>query len=246
MNRIKTLNENFFNEINDEKTAYFLGLIYADGNVIKSKKWESYSLSFCQSEKDKDIIIKLQNALETNRKITTLIYGTNKYYEISINSKKIFFDLEKYGVTPNKSLVLQFPTFIPDDLMPHFIRGYFDGDGSIWEGKRKKMVVKNERKPGTTRERIVHNVKFNFTGSNTFIPFLQEYLIKHCGFSKTKLNYSKSKEEHKYCYMEYSGRRNVYKLYKYMYSTATIFGERKYNKFKKIICDEKFKNIGNI
>ena len=235
MNRITTLNENVFNKIDDEKSAYFLGLIYADGNIFKNKTWNSWVLSCSQSEKDLDIILKLQNFLQTNRKINENIIKENTYYTISINSKQICLDLKKLGVSENKSLVLKFPTFISDDLMPHFIRGYFDGDGSIWEGKRKKMIVKNEKKPGTTRERIIHNVKFNFTGSESFIPDLQNYLIEHCGFTKTKLNYSKSKIEHKHCTLEYSGRKNIYKLYEYMYSNATIFGERKKNKFKNII-----------
>ena len=235
MNRITTLNENVFNKIDDEKSAYFLGLIYADGNIFKNKTWNSWVLSCSQSEKDLDIILKLQNFLQTNRKINENIIKENTYYTISINSKQICLDLKKLGVSENKSLVLKFPTFISDELMPHFIRGYFDGDGSIWEGKRKKMIVKNEKKPGTTRERIIHNVKFNFTGSESFIPDLQNYLIEHCGFTKTKLNYSKSKIEHKHCTLEYSGRKNIYKLYEYMYSNATIFGERKKNKFKNII-----------
>lgn len=239
MKRIKTLNENVFNEINDEKSAYFLGLLYSDGNLVKRKKCNSWTLSICQSEKDFDIIIKFKEYLETNRKIIEIKNKDRKYYSISINSEKICLNLMKFGVVSNKSLILKFPEFISDELMPHFIRGYFDGDGSVWEGKRKKMIVKNDHKKYGFRERIIQNVKFNFTGSNTFIPYLQEYLINHVGLSKTKLNYSKSKEEHKHCSMEYSGRKNMKKLYDYMYSSATIYGKRKKEKFENIIKNEK-------
>ena len=89
MNRITTLNENVFNEINDEKSAYFLGLIYADGNLSKDKDWDSWKLSLCQSEKDLDIIIKFKNFLKTNKKIYESTYKEKKYYLISINSKSI-------------------------------------------------------------------------------------------------------------------------------------------------------------
>jgi intein/homing endonuclease len=34
------------------------------------------------------------------------------------------------GMVPNKSLVLKFPD-IPKEMYRHFIRGYFDGDGSL-------------------------------------------------------------------------------------------------------------------
>ena len=56
-----------------------------------------------------------------------------------------------------------------------------------------------------------------------------------------KLNYSKSKNpnnntsEH-VCTMEYNGRRNIKKLYDYMYKNATIYGERKFKKFNEILC----------
>ena len=230
-NRKHDFNQTFFEKIDTEEKAYVLGFIYADG--CNNRHPSTGELSIGQNEQDIDILIKIKKAMKSTYPISKGKSGKWRFY---VYAKKIKTDLINVGVVHDKSLVLEFPTFISDDLMPHFIRGYFDGDGSIWEGKRKKMVVKNERKPGTTRERIVHNVKFNFTGSDTFIPFLQKYLIEHCGFSKTKLNYSKSKENHKHCMMEYSGRKNIYKLYEYMYSNATIFGERKKAKFENILC----------
>lgn len=195
-------------------------------------------MSLCQSEKDLDIVESFQKALETDRKISVRVIKGKNYYVLSVNSNKIFEDLNKWGVTQNKSLITKFPDFISDDLMPHFIRGYFDGDGSVWEGKRKIVTVKNEYKPGTTRDRIIQNVKFNLTGSNDFITGLQSYLVEHVGFTKTKLNYSKSKKEHKHCTLEYSGRKNMKRFYDYIYKNATVFGERKNNKFKKILNNE--------
>ena len=161
---------------------------------------------------------------------------SKKRFVFYVYGKHLKEQLDKLGVTQRKSLTLTFPDFLNDDLMPHFIRGYFDGDGSVWEGKRKKMMVKNDYRPGEYRERIVQNVKFNFTGSSTFIPYLQKYLVERYGFTKTKLNYSKAKDDHRHCMMEYSGRKNLYKLYDIMYSSATIYGERKKAKFEKILC----------
>lgn len=125
--------------------------------------------------------------------------------------------------------------------MPHFIRGYFDGDGCIWDGKPKIMTVKNEKKPGQFRQKLVHNVKFTFTGNYNFINALQDYLVKTLGFKKTKLNFSKAKNKNNttsdsVCTMEYSGRGQVKKLYDYMYSDATLFGDTKKLKFEDIIC----------
>ena len=52
----------------------------------------------------------------------------------------------------------------------------FDGDGYIWEGKRKKMIVKDKSRKLGFRERIVHNVKFTYTGNVMFTSDLQKYL----------------------------------------------------------------------
>ena len=90
------------------------------------------------------------------------------------------------------------------------------------------MWVKNEKKPGKIRERIVHNVKFTFTGNFKFINSLQDFLIeKNIVSKKTKLNFSKANNPSnstcdKVCTMEYSGRKQIYNLYKYMYSNSPI------------------------
>lgn len=235
-NRKHDFDQQFFEKIDTEEKAYVLGFIYADG--CNSTHPSTGCLSIVQMERDVDILIKIKKCLKSTYPITVnrVKYNGENTFRFYLYGKCLVEQLNNLGVVRNKSLILKFPNFINDELMPHFIRGYFDGDGSIWNGKRKKMTVKKENKPGEFRVRIVHNVKFNFTGSNTFIPYLQEYLMKHVGFSKTKLNYSKSKEEHKHCIMEYSGRKNIKMLYDYMYSSATIYGERKKAKFEEILC----------
>ena len=154
-------------------------------------------------------------------------------------SNKLSYDLEILGCTPNKSLTLKFPDeniFKSKDLIRHFIRGYFDGDGCIWNGKRKVMNVKDSTRKSGNRDRIVHNVKFTITGNTSFISSLQLYLSKELDFVITKLNYSKAKETKHICTMEYSGRKNIEKFYHYMYDNASIFGNRKKLKFEEINC----------
>lgn len=151
-------------------------------------------------------------------------------------------DLTKLGAFRNKSLTLKFPDFLDCKLMNHFIRGYFDGDGCVWNGKRKKMTVKDNTRESGFRERIVHNVKFTFTGNYDFINSLQDYLVLIGVVSKkTKLNFSKAKNKNNntsenVCTMEYSGRKQLKNLYNFMYSEATIYMDRKKLKFEEIFC----------
>lgn len=236
MNKRKhTFDETFFDKIDTEEKAYVLGFIYADG--CNATLPNTGSLNIGQDSRDIDILYKIKAAIKSTYPLLERVRENGKKaFVLYVYGKTISESLEKVGVVKHKSLILKFPTFIEDSLMPHFIRGYFDGDGCIWNGKRKKMLVKNEYKVGTFRERIVHNVKFTFTGSNTFIPDLQKYLIDHIGLKENKLNYSKAKKDHRHCVMEYSGRRNIAKLYNFMYKNATIFGERKKKKFEEILC----------
>ena len=94
-------------------------------------------------------------------------------YKLSIAYAKLSDDAYKLGVVYNKSLVLTFPTFdiVPEKYMNHFIRGYFDGDGCVWDGKPKIMTF-IDKKIGKEKKRFIHNIKFNFTGSMAFITGL--------------------------------------------------------------------------
>ena len=227
------INSNFFEKIDTPEKAYVFGFFCADGYN------SGYSnLEFYQLEENKDILEKIQAALDTDYLLQSKVQKTNGkvLWKLSINSKKMCSDLTRLGAVKNKSLILEFPQFITPKLLSHFIRGYFDGDGCIWNGKRRKMVVNDSTCKEGRRTRIVHNVKITFTGNTKFITSLQDVLVHKLQLSYTKLNFSKSKGAKHVCTLEYSGRKNIHKFYSYMYKDATIFSIRKYNKFKEIIC----------
>ena len=249
MNKIYQMNENYFSEINSHEKAYILGFIYADGCVKCGPK--RYTLEISQNGERKDVLEKIVKALDSNIPIKE--YITNKF-SILFSSKQIAQDLVKLGAVPNKSLILQFPTKeqVPEEFLSSFILGCFDGDGCVWNGKRKKMLVKNEKKPGTMRERIVHNVKFTYTGNVDFVSALQDCLV-NLGIvnKKTKLNFSKANDPNnntcnRVCTMEYSGRKQMRKLYEYMYSNSPIWCEEKKLKFEKIFCASEEKSSEDI
>ena len=239
MKRKYTLNETFFSSISSEEQAYCLGLLYSDGSVHKQKS--TWIIQFTQTENRKNLVELFNTLIGSNKSVYSKIQSNNKItYFCSVSSKIMGEDLIKLGCTPSKSLTLKFPTFISTELMPHFIRGLFDGDGCIWEGKRKKMIVKDKNIKSGKRERIIHNVKFTYTGNVQFVSDLQKYLYSKLSLTKlTKLNFSKAKSTKHICTMEYSGRRNIEKLYHYMYDNATYYEENKFLKFKTICASVK-------
>lgn len=234
-----TLNENYFEKIDSEEKAYFLGFLYADGCVSKNNN--TYYMMISLQEEDKSILEKFNKLLDSNRNLLYInnIFNNSKWknqYKLCIGNKKLGEDLIKLGCVPKKSLILKFPTFeqVPENLIHHFIRGYFDGDGCIWEGKRYKSIVKDKTKKLGFREKIIHNVKFNITSTNDFIVSLQNILFKKANINKSKLAIRYKEKNNITKTLEQSGRNNIKKLYNFMYKDATIYLNRKKEKFESI------------
>lgn len=232
-------NHNYFKTIDTEEKAYILGFLYADG--YNSDK----QVVITQLEQDVDILEKINKALNADNQITRKLQSTNNKTKCQLcySSIDMCTDLTNLGCFRNKSLACTFPTFLDKSLIRHFIRGYFDGDGCVWIGKRKIMTVKDKTRPSGFRERIVQNVKFTITGNMIFINSLQDELVQMLGFKKTKLNFSKAKNANnntcdKVCTMEYSGRKQMQSFYNYMYEGASIWGNRKRLKFEEICAFE--------
>lgn len=126
--RIYDFNDDYFETIDSEDKAYFLGLLFADGNIYTARNRVQITLA----NEDSYILKAFANCIRYTGK---LYIDREKYSKLILPSKKMCEDLTKLGCTPNKSLTLQFPTKVPKELIHHFIRGFFDGDGSITYGK---------------------------------------------------------------------------------------------------------------
>lgn len=135
LQRKYTLNENYFNKIDAEDKAYFLGLLYADGCNHEIENMVSISLQPC----DAYILNKFNEAVGSNKPIKTYKnYQPNRFNKqpscrMVISSKIVCNDLARLGCVQAKSLILKFPTEdqVPANLLNHFMRGYHDGDGSF-------------------------------------------------------------------------------------------------------------------
>lgn len=141
------INENFFDKIDNQDKAYILGFLYADGCNYKPKQTVSMSLQ----EEDFDILEKIRVCMGNEHPLEYIDYS-NKHdfgytyknqYRMLIFSKHMCDSLDNIGMTPNKSFTLEFPR-IDKELYRHFIRGYFDGDGSVYQS-----FVNENNKPVT-------------------------------------------------------------------------------------------------
>ena len=128
-----TISEDIFEEINTPEKAYWLGVMYSDGFISKTKYTNKFGISV--AEKDKVWLEKFKQFLNYNGEIHS--YKVNDsgykpgtpYVRLLIGNNKIVADLEKWGVVEHKSKKLD---RIPDiQFKEDFIRGYIDGDGSL-------------------------------------------------------------------------------------------------------------------
>ncbi len=207
-----TVNESFFDDLN-EKSAYLLGYIYADGNIAWNAEKGYYSMTITASAKDKAHLESLRSILSSTKPL--LSSPKTNSYRLIVNSKKICQKLISFGVIPRKSLTVQFPN-IPNSQLKHFIRGVIDGDGNVRYVNRKRSPY------------------FEITiasGSKAFCEGLIEAVKENTGIlaNARKIN------ENLYI-IQYSCSRGE-KLAEFIYSEANIFLERKYLPFKNNIME---------
>lgn len=204
--------EYYFNNIDTIEKAYWLGFLYADGCVSASNNEIEVSL------KDKEHLEKFQKAIKAvNHKITKIIDTRwsveTTTYHFSIRDKQLHDDLIKFGCIPNKTSTISTIPNIPRDYVSHFIRGYFDGDGSLhWL-------------------QSTNNYRISFTsGSKTFLEDIRKEL--QC----QSISIGHTKETNTY-QLQISGRKQIERILNYLYkdSTEAIRLDRKFNTYNKCL-----------
>jgi hypothetical protein len=206
-------NQDFFSIINTEEKAYFLGLLYADGNVTKKV------LSISLQEKDKPILVKFKDVLNYTGPILSVkkLGNRQQQWKLSITAPNLIQDLLPHGLYPNKGTTLTFPTTISENLYHHFIRGYFDGDGCIYTNNINKDYL------------------FSMLGPFDFLSKVQSILIKELYLNKTKLYNPKNCKITQLHVLTYQGKQNLIKISDYLYNDANYYLDRKYDKFKSLL-----------
>jgi hypothetical protein len=196
------VNISFFENWSQE-LAYVIGFFLADGHMSDHPKTSSYSI--CFSVIDKDIIEKIANVCGYKNAVRKYICGTTIMYSIDISGKLIWKFFENLGFTHNKTFTTRIPKQIPPKLMSHFIRGVFDGDGSLH--------LKSTLYP-----------QANIVGSKLFIDDV----------SKIGVEYSSIASHYRSFIIYYNGQKAI-NFFDYIYKDATIYMDRKYKRYLKAL-----------
>lgn len=198
-----SLNEDFFETIDSEEKAYFLGFMYSDGWISKNV------MGIELSEQDLHILESFRKCLVTEK---PLIFrkarkeSHQNQYTFKVSSDKIVNDLKKIGVVENKTHLLKFNIdyFKNKDIIRHFIRGVFDGDGTI--NKNYVSVVGNgDFLDGIKTYLLEKDIKFGLYNSDCASKNIKRLTLNNQSMIKP--------------------------LYDFLYDGATLFLPRKKIKF---------------
>jgi predicted DNA-binding protein YlxM (UPF0122 family) len=204
-NDVYEIKEDFFHNWSKEM-SYIFGFILTDGNISDDNNQVSITI------KDVRLLEKIRTKLKSNHPIKYL--KAAGIYQFSFSRKKMVERLRKLGITSNKSLVVEFPK-VPDKFLSDFIRGVFDGDGSVFfESRSKKFPLR---------------VSFT-SGSKKFITALEDILHTQAGVSKRTI-YKLHRKNTSY-YIRYCHKDSL-KFFAYIYAGAdeSMWLERKHRKF---------------
>jgi len=209
---------------NSELKYYFLGLVAADGNIVSSKYENAVEL--CLNYHDIEILEKLRDLISPDRPIRDKPSKVKEEYlakRLKFNSKPMVEMIANYMTLDNKSRNLIWPDNIPDEYLKHFIRGYFDGDGTI--------DVTSNRKECKDGLRYYHIPRIRFLGTEDFLTGLTKAIEKLITIPAVKVH--KKGNENVYC-LTYTGI-NAKLLHTYMYGEASIYLKRKAALWKFIL-----------
>lgn len=202
-------NDYFFNKIDTQEKAYWLGFLYADGYV----SYEGH-IKLALQESDVNHLRKFTKAIGDSD-IKLHYNKKTKSYSIGISNIKMGKDLADKGCFQKKSLKLKFPNNkqVPEKYIRHFIRGYFDGDGCIHLSKKNKS-----------------GGIFSLIGTFDFLDGIKKEFEKLDLQNPIKLYHNKNHNENTY-FISIGNIKDITKIYKYLYNYSNVFLDRKKDKF---------------
>ncbi|WP_040006174.1 hypothetical protein [Fibrisoma limi] len=207
-----SVDESYFDEIDCESKAYFLGLLFADG----CNDTLNFSFKISLQQRDGRILDQFKQALKFTGPILSREPQTNKtpiqgrcvnggtQHLLRIYSSKLSKRLSELGCVRRKSFVITYPEWLPDSLVCHFLRGYTDGDGCLHLNRKQ--------------------CKFYLIGSGAFIQSVGLILSRKCNVNVKIINHH-SQERIKV--LSVSGRNQVRRIVSFLYKDASVYIDRK-------------------
>lgn len=213
-----TINESYFERIDSEDKAYFLGLLYADGYIVGN------TVGIDLQESDKQLLESFNKYLESNKSLKTYtsnIENAQKRVRLIITRKKLVEDLKKLGMTDRKTYTVCFPSTqqVPKQFQRDFIRGVFDGDGCITKGS---MYYSS-----------------SITGNKCLLEGIEKVLIENTNIRKGYYTKRHKDKDDNILSMTFGSNSYSSQLYYFLYKNSTVHLNRKFYKMRQCALEWK-------
>lgn len=224
----------YFKEINTEEKAYWLGFMMGDGYISSptvDSKYKRFGVSIKQS--DYNHLVKFRNAIQSNvpineYEVTQSGYKIGTKYCRIILSDHVFADyIMQQGCVEHKSNILQPPNIL-QELERHWIRGYMDANGSI-------AITK----PSKTNSKPSYEIKF--IGTDVVLNWIMDVLIRDNIIKRKYPMYKRKPNQIVSCF-EFGGNYLSQKYLDYIYKDATVWLDRKYDRYIQLLQINKEKD----
>ena len=215
-----TCNYHFFDKLDTEDKAYWFGFLMADGWISRNKKTNAGAVGIDLQYGDINHLRKFNKSIGGNYKITdrwrkcTLSKDDTKHHHCTIRifSHIMYESLEKLGFNQDKTFNCRFPK-ISNELLRHFLRGYFDGDGCFGYSKNRLGVR------FCTASKSLNDDIISFLKENNYSIY--EYCCVN-EFGTTIYYPEINKDADKIRFLDY------------LYQDSNIYLDRKYYKYLKV------------
>lgn len=195
--------------------AWLMGFIAADG-YLPITKGAKNRIVISLAEKDKEVLEKIAKEIGYKGEIKRYLSPDKVHYfaSLAFTSRKIRRQLESYGIVNNKTFQLHKIPDIPEEYVIDFIRGFFDGDGSVYRRKDTKNSP----------------LKISITcASYEFLENIALFLEKKLGVAHKNLN-----RDHNNYAISY-GHADSLKICEAFYNNDYLCSQRKKDKYYEII-----------
>lgn len=212
-----TLNEHFFDSIDNELKAYLLGYLFADGFVGDE---EYNNIVFSQKKDDMEAVELFKESIEYTGELRIFEPGkasfknSQDHVVVNFSSEHMANKLRNYGLLKKESYK-SLPK-IDNNLLRHFVRGFFDGDGSI-------TLTKSHYK-----DKVYYSGALDIIVNKNLVDFfLNLFSDIHFTIDQSKTDYM--------VYLKCHSKKGVKFFYDYFYKDSKYFLSRKKRKFDEII-----------
>lgn len=222
------LNQDYFKHWSREM-AYIVGFINADGNVYRDADNGDFALQITIKEDDRDVVYKIKKALEYEGEVKFYTMSrpngnTTDVANLRIGSKILTDDLIALGIQERKSLVKGVPEKLPKEYIFAYLRGYFDGNGTIDMRYERTLIP-------ALRLRLT-------SGSERHLNEIQDILCEH-GFSRKKIEARKGQNTF---VLRFGNKETLFLYNRFYQNEDCIFMKRKKDRFDYCV-NQRIKDI---